>query len=337
MKIPNIKYKIITITMLMVMVKMYSLPVRAQQTLSLTAYPAVQEEEIKPGVKTRMQVKFKNNSEEPISGLIKVANYYVKDDQGSVELIDNINVKTKYAAGSWITTALDRVTIPGKDFVSVDLFVQPPDQIDSCGAYAIVYLQPEPNALIGGTSLRESASSVTTKVGTLLNFSVAGQKCRETATISKLEAPNFLEYGPIKITYEIANNGNIHITPKGVIILSNSFGQSTDQIKLDEKRIFPETNKKYENELGAKWMIGKYKINLSAGYGNTNQLINKIVYVWVFPWRIALAIILAIIILVLIIKNIIEKTVVKEAALEKEIEKEKSEIEKLKEQLKKRE
>lgn len=308
----------------------------AQIPLSLTVFPAVQDKEVVPGRKTRLQVQFRNGSDEPISGTIKTANYVIQNNEGAPLLVENTDIKPKYAAASWVKPAYDKVTIPPQDFITVDLAIDPPVIIDNCGNYAIVYFESQPQLLAGTGVTRESASSITAKVGALLNFSVAKQTCREKADILNIDRPAFQEYGPIKIKYNILNQGNIHLSPKGMVVLSNIFGNPVDQQKIKEQRIFPETMRLYENTVGQKWMLGRYRLDLAASYGEKGQVLKAFTYVWVFPWRVALVTILTIIVIILIIKNLFKNIVTKEITLEEEVEKEKEEIEKLKTQLRKK-
>ena len=78
----------------------------------------------------------------------------------------------------------------------------------------------------------------------------------------------------------------------------------------------------YEGEIGKKWMMGRYKIELSASYGETGQIIEALTYVWVFPWKLATAIVLGVVIIILLA-----------AFLHKKFKKEKEELEEKVEEL----
>ena len=103
--------------------------------------------------------------------------------------------------------------------------------------------------------------------------------------------------------------------------LSNTFGGLVDQKLLKAQNIFPEVSRNYVTELGAKWMLGRYKVNLSGSYGEAGQALTASSYVWVFPWRVALAVILTIIIMIFIANKLYKNIVVKETNLEDELKK----------------
>ncbi len=307
-----------------------------KQVLSITAFPAVQDKEVAPGEKAHLQVQFKNEESSFIVGKVQIADYVIKDRSGSLQLVEGDQQKPKYAASSWITLSADSITIPPRDVVTVDLFVTVPENVPSCGSYAVLYFQP---ALPGKGEVRSnlnSSSGITAKIGALINFHVAGRQCKENLIVSKFEAPSFQEFGPIKINLELLNNSDIDMQPQGLVNLTNMFGGYVDSQKIRDLRIFPETVKAYEATVGNKWLLGRYKISLAASYGTGGKKLTTVSYIWVIPWRIGLIVLLSLIILILLIRTMLGRSKKMRLNLEERLEEEKGEIEKLKEQLRKR-
>lgn len=313
-------------------------PVKAQETVAYTVFPAVQDIKVTPGQKTRAQIQFRNNSDTLSIGNIKVADFIVIDKSGSTQILEDQLLKPKYSASSWIKLSDEtNVAIPKNEIVTITLYITPPPVLTSCGYYALVYYQPNPSAVKRlGAANQEAASSVTTKIGGLLNFVVEGKQCQENMFISQIKSPGFLEYGPVSLTVDLANTGDIHLTPSGYATMTNMFGSFVDQQNFKEQRIFPSKAKQYELSLGQKWMFGRYKVTLTAVYGASHKRLTDTVYVWVLPWRVGLIILLAAIIIFTLIRNFYKKIINKEISLEKEINQEKEEIAKLREALKKR-
>ena len=312
--------------------------VRAQEVTSIAVYPSIQDINVDFGVKSRAQIQFKNNTGEVIMGNVKVADYIITDKLGTPQIVEDPNQKPKYSASSWIKLSDDFIAIPKNESVTVNLFITPPSDLTSCGYYALVYFQPTAGTVkqISGAT-RVVNESISSKIGGLVNFSVENRTCKENVIISRFEAPQFLEYGPINVSLDLLNTGDIHLTPKGAVILTNMFHQFIDQKPIKELRIFPEKIKEQQSAIGKKWMFGRYKIDLQVSYGTTNpQTVTQNTYVWIFPWRIALVALLAVIIIILLVGNIFNKMERKEEILEKELSQEKKEIEKLKQQLRKR-
>lgn len=311
-------------------------PVLAQATLPLTVAPARQELTVNPGDQTAINFRFYNNSEAPVSGFLKVVDFIVKDKEGSPVLLeDPYEIPPRFSAASWITLPYDRLTIAAENKVTVQAKINIPQNASPGGHYSAVFLETTPQLPSESKKPQEAATGTGVRLTSLVYLRVAGPAV-ERALISRLFAPAFLEYGPINVESEIANRGDYHLRPRGILTLSNIFGGPVDQQVLKEQNIFPDASRSYTNTLGKKWMLGKYKIDLTASYGEKGQVLNRFIYVWVFPWKAATVILLALIILFLLARNVYQKVVVKEARLEEEVEKEREEIEKLKEQLKKK-
>jgi len=83
-------------------------------------------------------------------------------------------------------------------------------------------------------------------------------------------------------------------------------------------------------------MFGRYKLAIEVASGANKPKVTTVGYVWALPWRFTLVVVLALIILILLGRNLYQKTVVKEAKLEEMVEEEKEEIERLKEELRKK-
>lgn len=311
-------------------------PVYAQTSRGLTVSPPINDLEMKLGEEKRIQIKFYNNSSESLVGFIKKADFLVLDDQGSPTLLDTTPENNKYAASSWLALSDERVAIAGSDSFILTVYIKVPTNASGCTHYAAVYFEPTSPNLSAGLTEKQAQTSVAFRLSSLLNINIAGATCKEKAFISKIFAPKFMEYGPISVELSVANRSDSHITPKIYVTAQNMLKQSIDLKVLPSINIFPDAVRNYKTEIGQKWMFGSYRLLVNGGYGKTGQTLTSYIDVFVFPWKVTLAIILAIVVLVLLGKSLYQGLVKKEATLEAEIKQEKDEIEKLKEQLKKR-
>ncbi len=310
--------------------------VYAQTNLPLVVYPARNQIEVEPGEKQVLTITFYNQSSEPISGYFKIADFIVDNINGEPRLIDDINLAPpKYSASNWIKLLYDRATLPANEKIDLQITINVPKEANPGGKYAAVFFQTSETLPNKSQSEEQKGTGTALRIASLLYIKVKGQ-IKEKALISRFFAPYFFEYGPIKIDLDIFNRGDYHITPKGLITLTDIFNKPTDQKLLPEKNIFPDSLRTYQIELGKKWMIGKYKVNLEASYGETGQALTSNLYVWIFPWRVALIILLTLIIVILLINHFYKEFIKKESNLEKELEKERQEIEELKRMLRKK-
>jgi len=294
----------------------------AQVSLPLTVAPARQELTIKPGEKSAVIVKFLNQGTEPVSGILKVADFIVEDNEGSPTFIEGpTQISPRFAAASWVELPYDRITIAPKDKVLIQAKITAPQDAQAGGRYIAIYFEP------GGTlpeeattsALQEATTPIAIRIAALVSLRVAGP-VEENAYVTQLTAPRFLEYGPISVTTEILNKGNYHIKPKGTIALYSLFGKKIDQQLLKEQNIFPDVTRLYENKLGQKWLLGKYKIELNAAYGESGKILTATVFTWIIPWKIIAIIVLAIVIIILLISVLYRRLKKQAEELEEKVE-----------------
>ena len=299
--------------------------------LALSVAPARQSLIVEPGESTSVAVKFHNNSDTVISGSIKVADFIVEDKEGSPTLIEGpTSFSTRFAAAGWVQLSLNKSSIAANNKISVQAKINVPFDAKAGGRYFAIYF--EPTSAVpqeADTAAEEGTSAVTPRVAALIYVRVAGP-IEENANLIRFSAPSFLEYGPIMVETEILNLGNYHIKPQGTITLTDMFGQVKDEVKLDEVNIFPDASREYKSEIGKKWMLGRYALNLTAPYGDSGKVIAGAASLWLFPWRVAVAIILGIVIIITLIFIFWKKLTKKEKELEHKLEEEISDIETLK-------
>ncbi|QQG44281.1 MAG: hypothetical protein HYW86_05510 [Candidatus Roizmanbacteria bacterium] len=309
---------------------------KAQATQMLQVAPARQEITLNPGEQASIVVKFYNFNETPVAGIVKVADFEVTDSDGTVRIIDTASqASPKFSASQWFTIANEKVIIFPQDKVTVQAQINVSTDARPGGRYAAVYFEPAESVSQPVNIGKSASTGIASRIASLIYIRVPGDTF-EKALISRFFASSFLENGPINVETEILNRGDYHIRPKGFVSLTDMFSNVQAQEKIKEHNIFPDASRTYKNSLGSKWMLGRYRLDLTSSYGDKAQVMTRFIYVWVFPWKIALAIVLALILFIVFGKNIYKKIVVKEAVLEAEVKKEKEEIEELKKELRKK-
>lgn len=266
----------------------------AQQVRTMTIVPPTVEQTLNPGDKAEGTMKVINNSNEPISIKVETQDFIVNDTQGTPQLLPPNTLSGKYSASSWIGISPDSFTIPAHDKQLLNYFVQIPNTAGAGGHYAAVVFQPGNNG-----SLQSSGATIQTEVGTLFYIKVTGT-INEFAQVNFLRTNHFQEYGPITIVSEVKNLGDLHITPKGEIKISDMLGNEIAVLPLDTHNIFPGASRDYTNRLNQQYLLGYFKVSLNGSYGiNHNLPLRAYTYFWVFPWKIALILLLVVIACVL--------------------------------------
>ena len=322
MNLPKSKLKYILLSSIFVLsfFLFYLKEAQAVNVVPITAAPARQEILVEPGERTAINIKFLNQGDVPVSGTLHVVNFIVESKDGSPTFIENpTQISPRFAAASWVKLPYQRITIAAKDKVQIQAQLSIPEDVQPGGKYFAIYFEPTGRSQEALGTIKEGVTPTTFRIAGLVYLKVAGP-VEENAYLSQLKAPRFLEYGPIPVSTEILNKGNYHIKPKGIIILKSIFGKKIDEQLLEETNIFPDISRTFENKLGTKWMFGRYRLELSASYGETGQILTATVFTWVFPWKLATAIILGIVIIILLISLIHKKMTKKEEQLEEKVE-----------------
>lgn len=263
----------------------------AQITRSFTIVPPGIEMSVDPGGYREGTMKVINDSSETLSFTANIKDFIVNDENGTPNILPTGTLDNKYAASSWIGITPSQFTIAPHSKQDLNYYIQVPSDARPGGHYAAVVYKPNTAGSVQGTG-----ATVSTQIGTLFYVGVNGN-IKEGANILKFITNAFQEYGPVKLTTQIQNNGDLHVKPIGSVTLYNIFGQRVDTKGLPEHNIFPGGGvRNYENTVGSKIMIGPYTAKLLASYGVKNNLpLSAAVTFWVFPWKIALLLVLVII------------------------------------------
>jgi hypothetical protein len=317
------KQKLITISLALILFLtafFLTKKIQAQTILPLTVAPARQELLVDPGETTAIVLKFLNQGEVPVSGLLKVADFIVEDKEGSPTFLeDETYFSSRFAAASWVELPYDRITIAAKDKVTIQAKINVPQDAQAGGRYFAIFFEPGGRVTESLGEETEAETPVTIRLAGLVYLRVAGP-IEENAYLTQLTTPRFLEYGPIPVTTEIENQGNYHIRPQGTVTLTSIFGKKVDEEILREQNIFPETSRIFENKLGGKWLFGKYKIELNAVYGETGKILTASVFTWIIPWKMITITVVAIIIIILLVSLLYHRLKKREKNLEEKIE-----------------
>jgi len=247
-----------------------------------------------PGEIIHQPIKIVNESNETVSVIVKKTDFIVSGPDGIPEFVTEA-VSGRWSLSNWITLSDTKFTLAPKKSFTVDAYIQVPENALPGGHYASVYFQPTTF-----TTKNMTMSEIATKLGSLINLRVSGPTV-EKAFLKRFWAPKFSEYGPVKIITEIENQGDYHIKPIGYIQITDIIGRLRSTLVLKNRNIFPLASRIYENEFPGQWHFGRYKAQLTVGYGETGQALSGVIYFWIIPWKVCLIVILALAIIILIV------------------------------------
>jgi hypothetical protein len=288
----KIRYKINKKIILVVTISLFVVAainqVRAQSaTRTVTVTPPTVSVKGDPGYYTEGTMGVINESDSPITFRAEMHDFIVEDTIGTPEILPPNTLMKTYSAASWMAVSPQVFTIAPKQRQNLNYFIQIPGNAKPGGHYAAVVFNPAIETPPG----ENTGALVTGQIGTLFSIAVNGP-IKESATVTKFTTNGLQEYGPVNIFTQIKNQGDLHIRPAGYITVSNILGQKA-VLPLSQYNIFPQAARDYQNKFGGKIMFGRFKAELLASYGTSNNLpLTATMYFWVMPWRIIIVIIL---------------------------------------------
>jgi hypothetical protein len=113
----------------------------------------------------------------------------------------------------------------------------------------------------------------------------------------------FYEFGPVLFDTRVRNEGGIHITPVGSIVIKGWFGQKFI-IPLEMRNVLPDSVRKIPATLKNKFLFGTFNATLIATYGTKGQQLYTSTKFYAFPVRYGIALLIILIILILARKRI---------------------------------
>ncbi len=247
-----------------------------------------------PGYYTEGKMGIINESDLPLTFKAEMHDFIVTDTIGTPEILPPNSLMKTYSAAAWMGVSPETFTIQPKQRQDLNYFIQVPKNARPGGHYAAVVFVP----VQAKGQTQNTGATVNGQIGTLFSIAVNGP-IKESASVSKFLTGGFQEYGPVNIQTQIKNFGDLHITPKGYITVSDMLGRKAI-LPLTEHNIFPMAARDYENTFGGHWMFGRFKAELLASYGVNNNLpLMATVYFWVFPWKVAVVATLILVALIL--------------------------------------
>jgi hypothetical protein len=270
----------------------------------LTISPPLKELDFEPGNTYDETIKL-NNPTKNIIEVYPVARNFSASGENGVPSIESPDTNSTYGLATWISFSQSKIVLTPDQEVEFNYQIKVPSNAEPGGHYASVLFASQPPEI----SQESTQVALASMVGSLILGKVAGNviekaEIREFATNKKII---FTTKTPVDFTLRIANIGNVHIKPKGEILVSN-WGKNITNIDINPQKgnILPNSTRKFDN-LNYKtgfWSFGKFSATLSANYGDKNQPLSGQIDFYIIPWWLILVTVLIIIsIIIFIIKR----------------------------------
>jgi hypothetical protein len=242
---------------------------------ALGVSPAIMEQAVAPGMPTTFTLQVNNVTNFPLP--IKS---YVRDLRLQGESLNEPD-RARLDASRWFTIEEPDFILQPNQIRTIKGTIHAPLDAAPGGHYATVFFQP----LVPEEALSPSMAYVNTKVGVLAFLVVRGDINEEAKLDKPLHANPLIRRAPITFTFSVRNSGNVHLMPTGKIEMYDWRGRPAGVLDVPPGIILPNTTKEYTVSWQPRSKIGKYRAELTMGYGAERVQFRKTATtVWLVPW-----------------------------------------------------
>jgi len=277
------------IAALFVVVSTYGQNVLAEESQILSVTPPLFQLSVEPGDVWQSNIKVVNGNSYPLTVYADVVNFDATGEggQGSfTPVFDSGQDNTTLA--EWIEIVGGPHVIPPEQTKDVPFFVDIPEDASPGGHYAAILISTEPSENSGDNKFAVQTSQAVTS---LFFVRIEGDveevgSIREFAPIEK-----FLETPAVELSLRFENKGNVHLQPRGDILITNMWGTERGKIPVNYQthfgNVLPDSIRNFSFLWESEFHItdiGRYTAEAVLTYGeNGSKSATSITHFWVIP------------------------------------------------------
>ncbi len=286
---------------------------------AVTVSPPIIELDAAKGDVINQSLKVRNESNTSVTYYLTAERFVAGGEAGAPEFVgEDIGLST------WIKFPYENISIPAGETIEVPFSIVVPNYAAPGGHYAAIFLSTTPpEAQTGGSQV-----AIASRIGTLVLVRIQGE-IKESANLAEFNtaADNYASL-PVDFNVRVENTGNVHLKPRGTVLIKNMFGSVAGSVAVNEigGNVLPEQIRKFEaswvknpNEVGAtsfwgkyrqqkeNYAFGRYKAELTLNYGTAGKILTATTSFWVIPWHIIFVNLVILVIIVIILYYLIKR------------------------------
>lgn len=232
----------------------------AQTGRAITIIPPNFELFANPGDSITEVMRVRNDSEFPETFSVVLEDFAAAGEEGEVVLEEP---EDTFSLARWIEPEARDIILQPREERPFRFTINVPRDAEPGGHYASLLLASAGEDIEGG-------AAVTQRIGSLILLRVSGNVVEE-ALIESFHVPSHSQAGPIEFALRVKNEGNVHVRPRGTIIITNILGQKVDEIPLAGANVIPGAVRRMVTTWDNPGTIGHYTATLVATYGQQNM------------------------------------------------------------------
>jgi hypothetical protein len=177
-----------------------------------------------------------------------------------------------HSAAKWISFIPEKVTVtPGKGANVTVVVATPPDA--SAGNYAVAWFEAIPDAQPNAKELRVGA-----RLGVLVLTDVRGAS-KPNITVDEMTITPPTASRALKADIKITNSGDVHLFPKGTLVIMDEKRKLVGHVGFDKQRLLPGEDRSVALKFGGELKPGSYDAILTVDYGEAGATVKTTTFV----------------------------------------------------------
>ena len=259
-----------------------STPVHAaEQGLSITIAPPLFQINLQPGETWSSGITVVNNNAYDLTLYAEPTSFEPSGESGrpvflstptnNAEEIENASS----TLARWITVPQNEISIKREKTYVLPITIQVPKDASPGGHYAAILIG---NRAPQGSPVEGGSVNVTSSVASLIFLSVAGDVIEKGRIRDFVTEKSIYETPEANFSLRFENQGNVHLIPKGNIVIYNMFGKVRGNIPVNHQKnygnVLPNSVRKFSftwKSDASMWDIGRYRAEVTIGYGKEQK------------------------------------------------------------------
>lgn len=256
-----------------------------------------------PGQTIKTNLSLRDISSGSLIVTNQINDFVAGGEDGTPKILLDTTTPSPYSIREWITP-LPQILLKAREIKIVPVTITVPKNASPGGYYGVVRFTGTPPDVKG------SGVSLSASLGALILLKVNGV-AKESLAIEQFFANDggnpgsLFEAAPINFVTRLANSGNIHEEPSGVVTISDMFNNTVATLPVNQPPhdILPGSIRRFEDttldssNIGNKILFGLYHAKLDVTYGTDKKTATTEIRFWVIPYKAILAIVIGLVLL----------------------------------------
>lgn len=263
--------------------------------IGITVTPITDEFSIKPGEVVSRIIRVINPGDEVITLYPQTLNFSTDNENGQPVFFSAQDESSSYTLSSWVTFEKEFIRIAKNEEEQVRVVISAPENAEPGGHYgAILFSTEKPELSDSGAT----EVGVVGLVGTLLLATVLGDII-ERLELEQFNLPLIAFSSPVVLDQVYKNKGNVHVKPRGEIVIKNWSGNQVGILAVNEGKgnVLPQSRRRLKESWSFDPLktFGIYTLVLQSSYGSTPTELNATKKILIVPYWVLIIIILALV------------------------------------------